>query len=275
LQQFIEPAHTTLSIERQCELLGLSRSTYYYEPNGESVQNLAIMRALDELHMQYPFMGYRRLKQHLPDNLDSVHLPVNEKKIRRLMVKMGLKTIYPKPNLSKPNQEHEKYPYLLKGLKIEKPMHVWSTDITYIPMQKGFMYLCAIMDWNSRFITHWQLSNNLSTQFCKDTLLESIRLYGCPQIFNSDQGVQFTSKQFTEILKEHHIAISMDGVGRAIDNIFIERFWRTIKYEDIYLKVYNDGKELFEGVSQFIQFYNYRRRHQALNYQTPAQLFLK
>lgn len=258
-----------MSIEKQCDLLGLSRSSYYYQPYGESSENLALMRAIDKLYTKYPFYGARRLSVNLPIAFQ----PVNIKKVRRLMKMMGIVAIYPKPNLSMPDLEHKIYPYLLRGIKIERVNQVWSTDITYVPMEQGFLYLCAVVDWYSRYILSWKISNTLTTDFCLKAVNDALKSGQKPDIFNTDQGSQFTSNDFTKVLIDKEIRISMDGKGRALDNIFIERFWRTIKYEHIYLKEYKDGKNLFEGLLEYIQFYNFERKHQSLLYLTPNQVF--
>lgn len=265
----IEANHSDLSIGRQCDLLGLSRSSYYYQPCRESVANLVLMKEIDVLYTKHPFYGPRRIAINLPNK----YQPINVKKVRRLMKLMGIEAIYSKPNLSKPDSEHKIFPYLLRGKKIEKVNQVWSTDITYIPMSNGFLYLCAIVDWYSRFILSWELSNTLTTDFCLKALNDALKNGQKPEIFNTDQGSQFTSKDFTEVLIKKEILVSMDGKGRALDNIFIERFWRTIKYEYIYLHEFNDGKALFEGLLEFIQFYNFERKHQSLLYLTPHQVF--
>lgn len=227
------------------------------------------MRAIDKLYTKCPFYGARRLAV----NLSIEFQPVNIKKVRRLMKLMSIEAIYPKPNLSKPNLEHKIYPYLLREKKIERVNQVWSTDITYVPMAQGFLYLVAIVDWYSRYILSWEISNTLTTDFCLKALNDALKNGQKPEIFNTDQGAQFTANDFTKRLLEKQISISMDGKGRALDNIFVERFWRTIKYEDIYLKEYKDGKELFEGLLNYIQFYNNERKHQSLFYLTPNQVF--
>lgn len=258
-----------VSLARQCDLLGFSRSSYYYKPKGECLENLLLMKAIDELYTKHPFYGARRIAVNLPD----IFQPINVKKVRRLMKLMGIEAIYPKANLSKPDSEHKIFPYLLRDKKIEKVNQVWSTDITYVPMKQGFLYLCAIVDWYSRFILSWELSNTLTTDFCLRALNDALKNGQKPEIFNTDQGSQFTSKDFVNVLLENKISVSMDGKGRALDNIFVERFWRTIKYEDIYLKEYKDGKALFEGLVSYIQFYNHERKHQSLSYLTPNQVF--
>ncbi len=260
--KLIERGHPNLSISRQCALLGINRSSFYYDPIPESAENLHIMAALDKLHTDYPFYGVRRMSV----NLDAKFQPVNDKRARRLMRLMNIQTNYPRPNLSKKNEGHEIYPYLLRGLIAERPMQIWSTDITYVPMAQGFMYLCAVIDWHSRFITSWRLSNSLTIGFCKEALEESLDLFGCPEIFNTDQGSQFTGSKYTQYLTDRNIAVSMDGKGRALDNIFIERFWRTIKYENIYLHAYENGLELHKGLSRYFDFYCYQRKHQSLNW---------
>lgn len=267
----IEVSNDELSIRQQCELLGLSRSSYYYVPVSESIENIALMRILDELYLQYPFFGARRMLAHLPSEWQWVNI----KRIRRLMRLMGIEAIYPKPNLSKPNEGHKIYPYLLRNKVITACNQVWSTDITYIPMQRGFLYLVAVIDWYSRFVLSWRLSNSLHLDSCVFCLKEALTRWGTPQIFNTDQGSQFTSKEFTSILKGKEIAISMDGKGRALDNIFVERLWRSLKYECIYLHSWVDGKVLHKGLEDYLKFYNYTRKHQSLNYLTPAQVYLK
>jgi putative transposase len=252
-----------LSITRQCELLGLPRSSYYYEPRPETSENLRLLRRLDELYLECPFYGSRRM---------AITLDVNRKRIQRLMRILGIEALYPKPNLSRPAPGHEVYPYLLRGLAIDHPNHVWSTDITYILMRSGFLYLTAIMDWFSRFVLSWELSNTLDTGFCVTALHKAFG-YGTPDIFNSDQGSQFTAAEFLAPLKERTIRISMDGRGRALDNVFIERLWRSLKYELIYPGEFSSGMELWAALDQYFRFYNHERPHQALDYRTPAQLY--
>lgn len=227
------------------------------------------MSAIDRLHTDYPFYGVERMVAHLPDDFQ----PVNHKRIRRLMQLMGIQTHYQKPNLSQKGKNSTIYPYLLRGVHIEHPLHVCSMDITYVPMKQGFMYLCAVIDWFSRYTPTWRLSNTLTTQFCIDAVEEFLDTYGCPRVFNTDQGSQFTAHEFIHCLKKKDIRISMDGKGRALDNIYIERFWRTIKYENIYLYAYENGSDLYKGLSQYFDYYNHQRKHQALNYQTPKQVF--
>lgn len=264
----IDRGHPLLSLRRQCALLGLHRSSLYYVPVQESAENLWLMRLIDEQYTRTPFYGSRRMTAWLR----GAGYAVNRKRVVRLMGEMGLEAIFPRPRLSAPGPAAKVYPYLLHGLKINGPNQVWGTDITYIPMQQGFMYLVAIMDWYSRFVLSWELSNTLDVGFCL-VALEGALALGKPQIFNSDQGVQFTSHAFTGKLEEAGVAISMDGRGRVFDNIFVERLWRTVKYEDIYLKEYGTVPELEVGLDHYWWFYNHERPHQALRYQTPAQVY--
>ncbi len=263
----IEPEHV-LSIRRQCELLGLNRSSYYYSPAQENAENLSLMKEIDAEYTRHPFYGSRRMRDFL---IREGH-DVNRKRIQRLMRIMGLVAIYPKPKVSERNQEHKIYPYLLRGVLIDHPNQVWSTDITYVPMFEGFMYLVAVIDWHSRYVLSWTLSNTLDTEFCLEALEQALRGKK-PEIFNTDQGVQFTSKAFTGRLDTDKIRISMDGRGRALDNIFVERLWRSVKYEDIYLKDYRTGMELYQGMDEYFSFYNEERPHQSLKSQTPAEVY--
>lgn len=263
----IETSHPNLSIRRQCDLLGLNRATFYHQPAGETALNLALMRVLDEQYTRTPFYGYRKMTARL----QQLGYRVNHKRVARLLGKMGLQAIYPRPRTSSADQQHRKYPYLLRGLTLTQPNQVWSADITYVPMVQGFMYLVAIMDWFSRFVLTWQLSNTLDGLFC----LEALRLAlhtGKPDIFNTDQGVQFTAHDFTDELETNQIRISMDGRGRAFDNIFIERLWRSVKYEDIYLHDYGTVGALEKGLGNYFHLYNYERPHQSLAYRTPAEI---
>lgn len=260
---------SNLSIAQQCSLLGLSRSSYYYEPCKESELNLRLMRQIDELHLRLNFYGVRRITRAL----STEELPLNEKRIRRLMQLMDLKVLYPKPNRSKPSPWHLKYPYLLRGLQIDAPNQVWSMDITYIPMERGFMYLFGIIDWYSRYLLGWQLSNTLSSGFCIETLQRCLQRYGKPEIINTDQGAQFTSDEFTSMVLGEGIKLSMDGRGRATDNVAIERFWRSLKYERVYLYSYNTTKALARGIDSYIMFYNQERNHQSMTYQTPEHVY--
>jgi len=263
----IEPGHPEISVRRQCELLDLNRSTLYYQPAGESAYNLYLMRLLDEQYMRTPFYGWPRMTAYLRRQ----GYDVNHKRIQRLMQKMGLQAIFPRPKTSLAGKGHKIYPYLLRGLEITRTNHVWSSDITYIPMRQGFMYLVAIIDWFSRYVLAWQLSNTLDGYFCRDVLQQALQ-QDQPKIFNTDQGVQFTAHEFTGHLERAKIQISMDGRGRALDNIFIERLWRSVKYEDIYLKEYATVPELDAGLADYFRFYNDERLHQSLNYRTPAEV---
>jgi putative transposase len=267
----VEPSNEVLSIQKQCLLLGLARSTFYYEPCPESPENLVLMRLMDKLYLDDPTKGARLLHQDLLGKSYAVNL----KRVRRLMKLMGLAAIYPKPHLSKGNSEHQKFPYLLKNEVIEASNQVWASDITYLPMSKGFLYLVAIIDWHSRFILAWRLSNTLSVDFCLDCLQEAFEKWGSPPIFNTDQGSQFTCIEWLKILQDQQIRISMDGKGRALDNIIIERFWRTIKYRYLYLHEFEDGKALHQGIQGFMQKYNYQNKHQSLGYYTPAQVYIE
>jgi putative transposase len=264
----IEPDHPTISIRRQCELVGLNRASFYYTPATESSLNLELMRCIDEQYLKTPFSGWPRMTAHL----QRLGYPVNHKRIQRLMQLMGLQAIFPKRRTTIVNVEHRIYPYLLRGVEIVRPNHVWSTDITYVPMAHGFMYLTAIIDWYSRFVLAWQLSNTLDGHFCRDALHQALTV-GRPTVFNSDQGSQFTAEAFTSILKSAEIAISMDGRGRAHDNIFIERLWRTVKYEEIYLKEYRTVSALQASLGEYFTFYNQERLHQTLDYRTPAEVY--
>ena len=264
----IEANHPTFSIRRQCDLIGLNRATFYWQPAGESPFNLALMQLIDQEYTRAPFYGYRKMTIRL----NRVHgYAVNRKRVARLMAKMGLRAIYPQPRTTIAQPQHKKYPYLLRGLDINRPNQVWAADITYIPLPQGFMYLVAILDWFSRFVVAWQLSNTLDGAFCLATLRQALQL-GQPEIFNTDQGVQFTAHGFTHELASTGIRISMDGRGRFLDNIFVERLWRTVKYEDIYPKAYANVPALFTGLSDYFHLYNYERPHQSLGYCTPADV---
>ena len=268
-RSMIDNSYTELSIVQQCRLLSLHRSGFYYQPCGESEENLAIMRLLDEQYFKTPFYGVRRLTAWLR----RAGYSINRKRVKRLMELVGWQTLYRKPFTSKADKQHPVYPYLLKGLDISKADQVWAIDITYVPMRKGFMYLCAVIDVHTRYIVNWSISNTMTADWCKQVMAEAIATYGKPGILNSDQGNQFTSEVFIGLLKEHEIQISMDGKGRAIDNIFIERLWRSVKYEHIYLHSHEDGVSLYEGLNEYFSFYNSERLHQSLDYQTPAVLY--
>lgn len=258
-----------LPVVRQCEILELARSTAYYTAKPTSPEDLALMRRIDELHLDYPFAGSRMLR----DLLRNEGRAVGRRRVRRLMQKMGIEALYRKPNTSRRHAAHPIYPYLLRQLSIERPNHVWATDITYIPMRRGFVYLVAIVDWYSRRILAWRLSNTLTTDFCIEALQEALLRYGAPEIFNTDQGSQFTSTEFTGVLKEHGIRISMDGKGCWRDNVFVERLWRTIKYDEVYLKAYDSVSHAKASLGEFITFYNSRRPHQTFAGKTPDMIY--
>lgn len=255
-----------LSIETQCVLLSIYRSGLYYTPTPESAENLAIMRWMDEQYLNTPFYGQRKLR----DALQKKGHVIAKTRVRRLMNVVGWQTIYRKPKTTLRNKQHPVYPYLLRDIEITRANQVWAIDITYVPMRRGFLYLCAVIDVHTRYVIGWSLSNTMSAQWCRTVVEEAIMLHGKPEIINSDQGSQFTSYEYTNLLTEHAIAISMDGKGRAIDNIFIERLWRSLKYECIYLHVFEDGVQLYEGIKKYFHFYNHERSHQSLDYNTPA-----
>jgi putative transposase len=264
----IEAAHPELSVRRQCELLGLNRSSFYYEPALESPDNLRLMRLIDEQYTRRPYYGSRRMTIWLQEQGEGV----NRKRVQRLMRIMGLEAIYPKPRLSVPGRDHRIYPYLLRDVVIERPDQVWSADITYVPMAKGFMYLAAVIDWYSRLVIAWRLSNTLDGAFCLDMLEEALS-QGRPEIFNTDQGVQFTAAAFTGRLEQAGVQVSMDGKGRCLDNVFVERLWRSVKYEELYLHRYETVPELGQGLLRYFPFYNQERPHQSLAYRTPWQVY--
>ena len=265
----IEPRHPQLSIRRQCELVGLNRSTFYYRPAGESDLNLHLMRLIDKQYTKTPFYGWPRMTAQLRRQ----GYAINHKRVRRLMSTMGLQAIPPRPRTSVAAKGHKVYPYLLRKRRITRPNQVWSTDITYIPMLRGFMYLSAVIDWYSRYVLAWQLSNTLDGRFCLDAL-ERALAQGQPDIFNTDQGAQFTALAFTSRLEAASIRISMDGRGRALDNVFVERLWRSVKYEHVYLHDYARVPELEKGLHKYFRFYNHERPHQSLSYQTPVEVHL-
>jgi putative transposase len=254
---------------RRCELLDVARSSAYYRAEPVSEEDLELMRLIDEIHLRWPFYGSRRLRDELQERGHTV----NRKRIQRLMRQMGLRALYPRQRTSQPGKGHKIYPYLLRELSIERANQVWATDICYIPMAKGFMYLMAIMDWHSRRVLSWRVSNTLDTDFCIEALEEALQRFGTPEIFNTDQGAQFTSEAFTRVLKAHGIQISMDGKGRWVDNVFVERLWRSVKYEDLYLRAYETPTELRTGLARYFQFYNSRRRHSALDRRTPDAVY--
>jgi putative transposase len=255
-------------VSRQCELLGLSRSSYYYEPARESEEDLALMAKIDREYTAHPFLGSRRMTSWLR----SQGRAVNRKRVQRLLRLMGLQAIYPKPRLSAPGAGHKVYPYLLRGVAIERADQVWSTDITYIPMPAGFMYLTAVIDWYSRYVLSWRLSNTLEVDFCLEALEDALD-QSCPEIFNTDQGVQFTSSVYTSRLESAGIQVSMDGKGRWLDNVFVERLWRTVKYEEIYVWSHETVATLTSGLKRYFRYYNRARRHQALADRTPAEVY--
>ena len=270
-RSWIDQKHKEISIRRQCELLQLSRATLYYQPEPVSDEDIELMRRIDEIYTRCPFYGSRRIAAQL--NRDDNNLQWNRKRIQRLMRIMGIRGVAPGPDTSKPRPDNKIYPYLLRGVEINQVNHVWSTDITYIPMSKGFMYLTAVIDWHSRYVLSWALSNTMETAFCTDALEQALSTNSAPQIFNTDQGAQFTSHEFTQILLDRNIKISMDGRGRALDNIFVERLWRTVKYENIYMNEYQTVPQLQQGLKHYFDFYNQDRLHQSLGYQTPAETY--
>jgi putative transposase len=265
----IAPGRPGLSLSRQCDLLSISRSSLYYIPVGESPENLALMRRIDELFLQYPFYGSRQMMLRLRRE----GFRVGRHRVRRLMRLMGLEAIYQAPRTSAPHPAHRIYPYLLRNLKVDGPDHVWCADITYIQVRRGFLYLVAIMDWATRHVLAWRLSNTMDARFCVEALREAMARYGKPEIFNTDQGSQFTSLEFTGVLKDASVAISMDGRGRCMDNIFIERLWRSLKYEAVYLHELTDGFAAEHAIGQWIRFYNTERPHSALDGATPAEAY--
>ena len=264
-QSMVDPGHARLSVVRQCALLKIARSGLYYKKTGESPLNLALTQEIDRVFTEWPFMGVRQMREYLV----LLGYGVGRKRVRRLMRQMGLMPVYQKPKTSVPKPEHKLYPYLLRELTIERPDQVWCADITYIPMRKGFLYLVAIMDWHSRKVLSWRLSSTMDADFCVSALEEALAKYGKPDIFNTDQGSQFTSFAFTNVLRESGIRISMDGRGRWLDNVFIERLWRSLKYECVYLNAFETGSEARTGIGRWIDFYNRLRPHAALGGITP------
>jgi len=258
-----------LSLRRQCELLAVGRSGLYYEPVGTGAEELALMRRIDEIHLTWPFYGARKLCEALR----AEGTPVNRKRMKRLMRLMGLESVAPKPDTSEPHPEHPVFPYLLRNLAICRPDQVWAADITYIPMARGFAYLVAIIDWYSRRVLAWRLSNTMESSFCVEALQDALERFPKPDIFNTDQGSQFTAEAFTGALRRAGVAISMDGKGRCIDNVFVERVWRSLKYEEVFLHAYDDLDEARAGIGRYFEFYNLVRPHQALGYQTPDALY--
>jgi putative transposase len=265
----IEPGHSKLSVVRQCELVSISRSGFYYQPTGETPLNLMLMRLIDVQFLQTPWYGSRQMARHLRRE----GYTVGRKRIRRLMAKMGLEPIYQRPRTTVPHPEHQVYPYLLREMVIDRPNQVWCSDITYIPMRRGFLYLVAVMDWSTRKVLSWRVSNTMDVEFCIEALEEALARFGRPDIFNSDQGSQFTSPRFTGVLRAAGVRISMDGRGRWMDNVFIERLWRSLKYECIYLHAFETGSALRAGLRDWIGYYNIRRPHSTLAGRTPDEAY--
>jgi len=260
---------TSVSIVRQCEMLGVNRSTLYRKRTGRSLEPLELMAAIDELYTAHPTKGARRISKDLQD----LGLKAGRKRVGRLMKLMGLVAICLRPDTSRPAKSNEKYPYLLRGLTISRPDQVWASDITYVRMPRGWSYLTVIMDWYSRKVLSWRLSNTLDPRFCLEALEEALEKYGCPEIFNTDQGSQYTGSEFTGLLKASGIRISMDGKGRALDNVMVERFWRTLKYEEVYLKSYRDMVEARIELGRYLEWYNGERKHSSLGYKTPDAVY--
>ncbi len=267
-RKWLNPAHPGLSMRQQTQLLQINRSSMYYRPTGESEYNIMLMNLLDEQYTKTPFYGVKKMAVFL----NEVGHIVNVKRVRRLLRNMGLEAIYQKPNLSKGSSEHQIYPYLLRNVPITRRNQVWSTDITYVRLRQGFVYLVAIIDWHSRYVLNWRISTTLEADFCIETLEEALAKGQC-EVFNTDQGVQFTTKRFIEPLLAKGIKVSMDGKGRALDNIFVERLWRSVKYEDIYLKDYDSVQSVKVGMDEYFTFYNHQRYHESLGYKRPAEVY--
>ena len=267
-RKMVDREHPKLPIVRQCALLGVSRSSLYYRAKGASGEALSLMREMDRQYLETPFYGSRRMKAWL----DRQGMPVSRKRVQRLMRVMGLRAIYRRPRTSQPAPEHRVYPYLLRNARVTRPNQVWAADITYLPLARGFLYLVVVMDWHSRYVLEWRLSNTLEADFCVDALTEALE-QGYPEVFNTDQGSQFSSREFTQVLQDRSVKISMDGKGRYADNIFVERLWRTVKYEEVYLKAYLNAVEARQELGAYFRFYNNLRPHQALGYRTPAEVF--
>jgi len=268
-RSLIEADHERLSIARQCELVSISRSSFYYQPTGETAQNLALMRLIDAQFLETPWYGSRQMAAHLRRE----GYEVGRKRVRRLMATMGLAAIYQRPRTTVPHPEHRIYPYLLRDIVIDRPNQVWCADITYIPMRRGFLYLVAVMDWTTRKVLAWRVSNTMDAVFCIEALHEALARFGRPEIFNTDQGSQFTSQEFTDVLRTAGVRISMDGRGRWMDNVFIERLWRSLKYECVYLHAFETGSELRAGLTRWIGYYNTRRPHSAMAGRTPDEAY--
>ena len=264
----IDPS-AKLPVVRQCALLDLSRSTAYYTPQPVSASDLALMRRIDELHLNHPFDGARMLR----DFLRQEGLNVGRRHVSTLMGKMGIEALYRRPNTSRKHPQNPVFPYLLRGLTIDRANQVWAMDITYIPMRKGFVYLAAVLDWGTRKVLSWRLSNSLTTDFCLDAVEEALRRYGPPEIFNTDQGSQFTSQEFVDLIQGRGIRLSMDGKGRWVDNVFVERLWKSVKYEEVYLHAYESVSEARQGLERYFRFYNQRRPHASLDGQTPDTVY--
>jgi putative transposase len=265
----VDPQHPNLSVSRQCKLVGVPRSSFYFRPQPVTPEDLELMRMIDEQYLKTPFYGSRSMTKHFR----RLGHEINRKRVQRLMRLMGIEAVYPHPKTSKPHPGHKIYPYLLRKLTIDRPNQVWAADITYIPLRRGFMYLVAVMDWYSRKVLSWRLSNTLDADFCVSALEEAIRLHGRPEIFNTDQGSQFTSHAFTKTLEDNDIRISMDGRGNFRDNIFIERLWWTVKYQYLFLHAFDNGTELRRGLKNWFAFYNQERFHQSLDDKTPDEVY--
>lgn len=265
----IEPEHAQLGIVRQCELIGISRSSWYYRPRGESELNLRLMRELDEQYLITPWYGSRQMARHVR----RLGHEVGRKRVRRLMRLMGLRSVAPQPNTSRPARGHKVYPYLLRDIAVDRVNQAWCADVTYLPMAHGFLYLVAIMDWHSRKVLSWRLSTTQDTAFCIEALEEALERYGRPEIFNTDQGSQFTSREWTDVLKAHGIRISMDGKGQWMDNVFVERLWRSLKYECVYLNAFCNFREAKQQIRIWMDYYNDRRPHSALDDLTPSEFY--
>jgi len=268
-RQMIEPEHPGLSVVRQCELVSISRSSFYYQPVGETAENLGLMRLIDAQFLETPWYGSRQMARHLRRDGHAV----GRKRVRRLMAVMGLVPIYQRPRTTVPNSEHRIWPYLLRDMVIDRPNQVWCTDLTYIPMRRGFLYLVAVMDWATRRVLSWRVSNTMDVEFCVEALEEALARFGQPEIFNSDQGSQFTSPRFTSVLQQAGVRISINGRGRWMDNVFIERLWRSLKYECVYLHAFETGSELRAGLAKWIGYYNTRRPHSTLAGRTPDEAY--
>jgi putative transposase len=268
-RQMIEPGHPQLSIARQCQLVSISRSGFYHRPIGETPLHLELMRLIDAQFLETPWYGSRQMARHLQRE----GYAVGRKRVRRLMAKMGLAPIYQRPRTSVPHPEHRVFPYLLRDLVIDRPNQVWCADITYLPMRRGFLYLVAVMDWATRKVLAWRVSNTLDVEFCLEALEEALGRFGRPEIFNTDQGSQFTSPRFTDVVQQAGVRISMDGRGRWMDNVFIERLWRSLKYECVYLHAFETGSELRAGLTKWVGYYNAGRPHSALAGQTPDEAY--